>query len=72
MPQDSTISDTQRNKLILNTGDENTRASLINFESIKDQILKSFFDCSFGKMDISGDLSINNGNIVINDNIMIG
>ena len=64
----------QNTNLVISTGDSvsTSVSSTINAGVLFSDFLRNNIDVSFGKVDISENLSINNGNILINNNLTIG
>ena len=74
MPQSFTLSQFQKINLIVSSGDASDEKEeiTINVENLFSDFLRQYRDCSLGYVDVSGNLSINNGNILVNDNLKIG
>ena len=73
--QSFTGSTYQNNNLIISSGnsvDTISSESSISVSQLFSDFLRNNIDTSFGEVDISGNLSINNGNVLVNNNIMIG
>tara|TARA_B100001094_G_scaffold243004_1_gene239061 strand:+ start:1028 stop:1264 length:237 start_codon:yes stop_codon:yes gene_type:complete len=64
----------QNTNLVISSGNsENTsEQSSINAALLFSDFLRNNIDVSFGTLDVSGNLSINNGNILVNNNLTIG
>tara|TARA_A100001035_G_C27637781_1_gene433091 strand:- start:111 stop:332 length:222 start_codon:yes stop_codon:yes gene_type:complete len=69
--QSFTGSTYQNNNLIISSGNS-VEESSISVSQLFSDFLRNNIDTSFGQVDISGNLSINNGNVLVNNNIMIG
>tara|TARA_B100000963_G_C22602787_1_gene661043 strand:- start:1778 stop:1999 length:222 start_codon:yes stop_codon:yes gene_type:complete len=69
--QSFTGSTYQNNNLIISSGNS-VEESSISVGQLFSDFLRNNIDTSFGQVDISGNLSINNGNVLVNNNIMIG
>mgnify|MGYP001236051109 FL=1 len=69
--QSFTGSTYQNNNLIISSGNSVVESS-ISVGQLFSDFLRNNIDTSFGQVDISGNLSINNGNVLVNNNIMIG
>tara|TARA_B100001093_G_C26751127_1_gene981187 strand:- start:845 stop:1084 length:240 start_codon:yes stop_codon:yes gene_type:complete len=67
----------QNRNLVISSGDNQPINNLVDTSSINigelfSDFLRNNIDVSFGSLDVSGNLSINNGNILINNNLTIG
>jgi hypothetical protein len=64
----------QNRNLVISSGNsENTsEQSTINAGVLFSDFLRNNIDVSFGTLDVSGNFSINNGNILVNNNLTIG
>ena len=71
--QNFTGSNYQNNNLVIGSGDSQiTGESSINSGLLFSHFFRNFIDVSFGQIDISGNFSINNGNVLVNNNLAIG
>lgn len=70
--QNSNISKYQNRNLVINNGDSLSIGNNILSTKNIGNVFTSFIDSSFGQIDMSGNLSIDNGNILVNSNIMFG
>tara|TARA_B100000035_G_scaffold315409_1_gene335886 strand:- start:1243 stop:1479 length:237 start_codon:yes stop_codon:yes gene_type:complete len=64
----------QNTNLVISSGnsENNSESSTINAALLFSDFLRNNIDVSFGTIDVSGNLSINNGNILVNNNLTIG
>lgn len=64
----------QNTNLVISSGNSvsSSVSSTINAEVLFSDFLRNYIDVSFGTLDVSGNLSINNGNILVNNNLTIG
>ena len=70
--QNSNISKYQNRNLVINNGDSLSIGNNVLSTKNIGNVFTSFIDSSFGQIDMSGNLSIDNGNILVNSNIMFG
>ena len=64
----------QNTNLVISSGNSvsSSEQSTINAGVLFSDFLRNNIDVSFGTLDVSGNLSINNGNILVNNNLTIG
>jgi hypothetical protein len=64
----------QNTNLVISSGnsESTSESSTINAALLFSDFLRNNIDVSFGTLDVSGNLSINNGNILVNNNLTIG
>ena len=64
----------QNTNLVISSGNSvsSSEQSTINAGVLFSDFLRNNIDVSFGTLDVSGNFSINNGNILVNNNLTIG